>query len=346
MVLLFGFNWFRLNFMHQQPEFFLSKESFRNWVEGKNEDDCRFWDRWFSENPDQLPLAIEAARIFSGIPNQVDSLDSLAINQGWADVERRIDKHEGMKQRFSLSFSRIAATVGLFISALASWYVFQPVTESYATGYSNRSSVFLSDGTEIMMNANTRVSARRSWRFAPPREVWVDGEAYFIVKPLDDGKEKRDFIVHTHDMDITVTGTQFNVNTRSRGTRVFLSEGKVHVALKESPSRRVMHLQPGEVVSYSGMQDPLAAKKEISSPESQLAWKSGYFSFHETPLSEVVEMVYQTHGVRISVEDSSLLGETISGRVPNNNVDELVKSVSKLFNLKHTRNGTGIRLWK
>ena len=57
-------------------------------------------------------------------------------------------------------------------------------------------------------------------------------------------------------------------------------------------------------------------------------------------------MVYETHGVRIMVEDSSLLGETISGRVPNSNVDELVNSISKLFNLKYSRNGSGVRLWK
>ena len=332
--------------MQFPPDFFLQKESFLNWVEGSNEEDCRFWDRWFRENPGQLPAAIMAARMHLGLPGSEGKDDALLIEEGWAEIQSRIEKHDKTNKGFIVSLNKIAASIAFLFAAAAVWYFLQPVTESYATGYSARKSVVLSDGTEILMNANSKVTTRRSWRFAPPREVWIDGEAYFIVAPSGEKSQKEKFIVHTHDMDITVTGTQFNVNTRSRGTRVFLNEGKIDVALKENPNRRVMVLEPGEVLSYSGMQDPLFARKENSSAEAQLAWKSGYFSFNNTPLSEVVDMVYQTHGVRISVEDTSILGETISGRVPNNNVDELVNSVSKLFKLKYSRNGTGIRLSK
>jgi transmembrane sensor len=334
-----------MDFEHN-PDFFLQKQSFRNWVDGQVEEDCRFWDRWFRENPGQLPAAIRAARLISGLPVLNEYEESEQIKLNWEKLNKRIDSYENRKSILARYFSRIAAAAVLTMGIVSCWYLFQPVTESYATGYSNRRSVVLSDGTEIMMNANTKITARRSWRFAPPREVWVDGEAYFLVKSHKDDSDHRNFMVHTHDMDITVTGTQFNVNTRSKGTRVFLKEGKINVALRENPARRIMQLNPGEALSYSGMQDPQLAQKEKSEPESQIAWKSGYFSFNNTPLSDVLEMVYATHGVRITVEDSSLLGETISGRVPNSNVDELVNSVSKLFNLKHSRNGSGIRLWK
>ena len=330
--------------LDQHPDFFLQKQSFKNWVEGINEDDCRFWDRWFKENPNHLPAAIHAARIYSGLEISED-FKSNEVNLNWERLNNRISLFE-KESTSKWTLTKVAASFALLCAVASAWYVFQPVTESYATGYSNRRTVILSDGTEILMNANSKVTAVRSWMFAPPREVWVDGEAFFVVKSYKEDQAKKNFIVHTHDMDITVTGTQFNVNTRSKGTRVFLNEGKIEVALKENPNRRVLHMTPGEALSYSGMQDPDFAKKELLAPESQIAWKSGYFAFSNTPLSEVVEMVYETHGVRIMVEDSSLLGETISGRVPNSNVDELVNSVSKLFNLKHSRNGSGVRLWK
>jgi ferric-dicitrate binding protein FerR (iron transport regulator) len=330
--------------LDQHPDFFLQKQSFKNWAEGINEDDCRFWDRWFKENPNHLPAAIHAARIYSGLEISED-FKSNEVNLNWERLNNRISLFE-KESTSKWTLTKVAASFALLCAVASAWYVFQPVTESYATGYSNRRTVILSDGTEILMNANSKVTAVRSWMFAPPREVWVDGEAFFVVKSYKEDQAKKNFIVHTHDMDITVTGTQFNVNTRSKGTRVFLNEGKIEVALKENPNRRVLHMTPGEALSYSGMQDPDFAKKELLAPESQIAWKSGYFAFSNTPLSEVVEMVYETHGVRIMVEDSSLLGETISGRVPNSNVDELVNSVSKLFNLKHSRNGSGVRLWK
>jgi len=330
--------------LDQHPDFFLQKQSFKNWVEGINEDDCRFWDRWFKENPNHLPAAIHAARIYSGLEISED-FKSNEVNLNWERLNNRINLFE-KESTSNWTLTKVAASFALLCAVAGAWYVFQPVTESYATGYSNRRTVILSDGTEILMNANSKLTAVRSWMFAPPREVWVDGEAFFVVKSYKEDQAKKNFIVHTHDMDITVTGTQFNVNTRSKGTRVFLNEGKIEVALKENPNRRVLHMTPGEALSYSGMQDPDFAKKELLAPESQIAWKSGYFAFSNTPLSEVVEMVYETHGVRIMVEDSSLLGETISGRVPNSNVDELVNSVSKLFNLKHSRNGSGVRLWK
>jgi ferric-dicitrate binding protein FerR (iron transport regulator) len=276
------------------------------------------------------------------IPEDFKSNES---DLNWESLKNRINHFE-KETTSKWTLIKVAASFALLCAVACAWYVFQPVTESYATGYSNSRTVILSDGTEILMNANSKLTAVRSWMFAQPREVWVDGQAFFIVKSYKEDQAKKNFIVHTHDMDITVIGTQFNVNTRSKRTRVFLNEGKIEVALKENPNRRVLHMTPGEALSYSVMQDPDFAKKELLAPESQIAWKSGYFAFSNTPLSEVVKMVYETHGVRIMVEDSSLLGETISGRVPNSNVDELVNSISKLFNLKYSRNGSGVRLWK
>jgi hypothetical protein len=141
----------------QHSDFFLQKESFRNWVEGLVEEDCRFWDRWFLENPGQLPSAISAARILGGLPMIDDENVQKQVHQSWESVNKRIDSYEKKRSFFNRTLNRAAAVIVLFVTVLSGWYIFQPVTESYATGYSNRRSVVLSDGTEIMMNANTKI---------------------------------------------------------------------------------------------------------------------------------------------------------------------------------------------
>jgi hypothetical protein len=82
-----------MDFDHHS-DFFLQKESFRNWVEGLVEEDCRFWDRWFRENPGQLPSAIRAARLMSGLPLLTEQEESDQVQLRWESLNNRIDLFE------------------------------------------------------------------------------------------------------------------------------------------------------------------------------------------------------------------------------------------------------------
>jgi transmembrane sensor len=329
-------------------EFFLNQESFKNWATGENEEDCRYWDNWVKENPEQQSVAMLAVQIYTGLKSEVSSIKEEEIRSEWNKLKSRINSIETTEKTIVINSrfwwqSAAAAVIFLAISGL-SYFVSRPTEAEYATGFSGKKTITLLDGTEIILNSNSKLKAKSSWFFAPAREIWLDGEAYFnVVSHLEDPKIKQ-FVVHTKDLDVKVLGTQFNVNTRKNSTRVYLNEGKVELALKENIEKSGLLMAPGEFVDYSSV---VKTKKELKKrlpSEVVTSWKSGYFSFNQTPLKEVIEMVEATHGIKITVTNPALLKETITGKVPSENINELVKSMTSLFNLKYTMNGSELIL--
>ena len=69
-----------------------------------------------------------------------------------------------------------------------------------------RSSITFADGTRLWVNSGSKVVY--PVKFAKEkREIFVEGEIYLHVSR----DEQKPFIVKTHQMDIKVLGTQFNV---------------------------------------------------------------------------------------------------------------------------------------
>lgn len=100
------------------------------------------------------------------------------------EVNRRI--HRNLRKRFWLKASAIAASIALLLGV--SNYI------SYHEGYKNqnsqmvemanpmgmRSSIVLSDGTRVILNAGTTLSYPAAF-VSNQREVKVNGEAFFSI---------------------------------------------------------------------------------------------------------------------------------------------------------------------
>lgn len=331
------------------PEFFLAQDSFKNWVLGQNEEDCRYWDSWLKSNPDDIEPAMMAARMVTGLPTDAPALSASEIQSEWNKLKFRIDTQSvsstGKQIWFTSWWKVAAAAVFLIATGFLGLYVAQPEVHSYATDFSNKQTIVLSDGTEITLNANSQLTTRTSWKFAPAREIWLEGEAYFKVKSHPDNSSLKQFVVHTKDLDVRVIGTQFNVNTRRSKTRVYLDEGKVQLALKDPIPSNTLMMSPGEYVDYSRKENHKGdVQKKVLAPEVVTSWKSGYFTFDHTPLKEVIEVVESTHGIKIHVSNPALLDETITGKVPSEDINELVRSMTRLFNLSFSQKGDDLYL--
>jgi transmembrane sensor len=329
-------------------EFFLSQDSFKNWAIGQNEEDCKIWDNWIKEHPEQQEVAMLAAQIYTGLKSGVKNLPDHEVANEWQKLKTRIDSGESgdLRQKtIGNWWWKMSAAVFLFVAG--SWlavFVLSTSESEYATNFSGKKTIQFSDGTEIVLNANSKLKTKSSWRFAPAREVWLEGEAFFSVVSHPDEPKIKQFVVHTKDLDVNVLGTQFNVNTRKNTTRVYLNEGKVQLALKETLTDNTLAMIPGDFVDYSSEAKVKKDVKRKLPSEVVTSWKSGYFSFNQTPLSEVIEMVEATHGIKISVSNPTLLKETVTGKVPSENINELVKSMTSLFNLSYSMKGSELLL--
>ncbi len=158
--------------------------------------------------------------------------------------------------------------------------------------------VTLSDGTEVMLNAESSLRYPTSFH-GDKRIVELKGEAFFTV-----AKDKtHPFVVHTTQANTVVTGTKFNFRAyKGAASHVTLVEG--HVSVNPLCSKQSVKLEPGEdIVLYGNGQ----LQVEQIDVERYIAWTEGFFYFEETPLSEIMSELGRWYNVNIYFSDEKIM---------------------------------------
>ncbi len=177
---------------------------------------------------------------------------------------------EVVSQKDSISFLAAAAPVSTTTTALQR-------TLSTPRGVDFK--VTLPDGTEVWLNAESSLQFPTAFT-GKTREVIVKGEAYFKVAHNADVP----FIVKAHDMDIRVTGTEFDVQAYNPvQPRVALVNGTVVVKGKDA---QPVTLKPGQGAQV--MEDGQLTIKEVDT-YAATQWVDGYFYFQDEPLVEIMQ---------------------------------------------------------
>lgn len=143
------------------------------------------------------------------------------------EVNNRIER--SLRRRFWLRISAVAASVTLLfsISNYISFHEGYKKLNSQMVEMVNpmgmRSSVVLSDGTKVILNAGTTLSYPTAF-VSGQREVKVNGEAFFEVSH----DKEHPFIVSAENVKVKVLGTKFNVKAYDDddNIEVTLAEGK------------------------------------------------------------------------------------------------------------------------
>ena len=330
--------------------FFLKQESFRNWALGLNKDDAEYWDNRLTTHPDEAPAAYEAAKLLAGINLNQAEITQAEAEALWLQLEGRITsgavEYESPVRPIGVGRRRFAAAAALaLLSGAAACYFFlaSPVDTEYTTAYGERNVIELSDGTEVTLNVNSKLRTHQAWRWAKPREVWLEGEAYFNVKSLPESEGNRKFVVHSGAVDVTVLGTKFNVNTRHQQTNVMLDEGKVLLTTPAGAGEKTISMKPGDFVSISRAETQVA-KLKPENPGKITSWKQGQLEFDSTSVIEVISLIKDYYGIDVHLDDKRILNETLSGKISSSNVDELFSSMEKMFNLRFTKRGNDVYL--
>jgi len=168
--------------------------------------------------------------------------------------------------------------------------------------------VTLDDGTLVHLNYDSRLIYPE--KFGDRRDVILEGEAYFMV-----AKDKsRQFVVHTPQGDVKVYGTEFNVNTRSKGGDGNDNGGLSVVLVKGSvsftPARgKEQMLTPGQELSIVNAQ--LSINEVDTAP--YVAWNEGKFFFEEWPLERIMEVMARWYGREVEFKSDDIKQLKYSG---------------------------------
>ncbi|HWW40309.1 FecR family protein [Pedobacter sp.] len=179
--------------------------------------------------------------------------------------------------------------------------------------------VTLPDGTNVWLNAASKLSYPVSFATHQNRIVELSGEAYFEV-----AKDKtHPFIVKNRQQQIRVLGTHFNING-------YGDEGEIKTTLLEgsveiSAARMRRVLNPGEESVLKGQQiDIVPANLEVV-----MAWKNSMFVFDHDRLESIMLKVGRWYDVEIVYQKPELKQETFSGGISRfEQVSDVLKKLS------------------
>jgi ferric-dicitrate binding protein FerR (iron transport regulator) len=141
------------------------------------------------------------------------------------------------------------------------------------------SQVTLFDGTEVWLNSGTTLRYESNFGEIS-RDVSLDGEAYFRVRPGD-----VPFKVRLKDSEVEVFGTSFNVVSfkEENYSEVTLVEGSVKVNTLNG--KEIAQLQPSEQLTLQGDSREGILKKVDTG--FYMSWTEGKIVFEDERLSDV-----------------------------------------------------------
>ncbi len=327
---------------YDQVEDFVQDPSFRQWVEGGHPDRNAFWEDWLRRNPHQRPLVEEARDLilaFSFRDDQLSEAEMYRLSQRLTETIRE-RRRPTPRSKTSARWA-VAASAGLVV--LAGVIIFmlgRTPEELYRTAGGEQREIILPDSTRVMLNGNASLRLRSTWSLQEDREVWLTGEAFFMVNRITAARSLK-FIVHTADMDIEVLGTEFNVNARSPATTVVLQEGSVKLRL---PDEHELLMKPGDMVTYSRHRQQLQERRV--DPIRYSAWRRDKLYFDHTRLAEVARTIADTYSLRVTFSDDRLADLEVNGTLPADNLDILLQALTTTLDLRIEQVGQTITISK
>jgi transmembrane sensor len=317
----------------QTPEELLADESFYCWYFKNDQQAASQWENWMKENPAHRVLANEAANLLKTLRLREGEVPASQVGAAYKKLQQQISQPVPV---VSMSRRRwwmtAAAVVVLAVAGIGAFKYLNAGKPSIETSYGQIKEQQLPDGSEVTLNAHSKISFSEGWKEGKDREVWLNGEAFFHVKKTP---QRSRFIVHTSRFDIIVTGTQFNVVNRNGKTNVLLKEGSVIVHTKDG---KEVYMKPGDFVEVN---DEQLNKKQDGS-NNILAWKEKKMVFENTCMKDVAKMIEEHYGVTVVLEDGAIATKEISGIMPNNNLETLLTTLEETLECKIERKGNDI----
>jgi ferric-dicitrate binding protein FerR (iron transport regulator) len=320
----------------REPEDFLSDESFLSWYFGSGREGDSVWETWGVDDPAKRELILQAVALLDASRVREMPLPATQVQQAEAALMQRIGTNRAGTSSPKMHWRWMAAACILVLLGGAMLLVrLLPVRqEQLAAGYGQQLSQELPDGSEVMMNANSRLHYSRNWQEGVDREVWLDGEAFFHVRKTP---MKSRFIVHTDRFDIVVTGTKFNVVNRNGKDNVLLQQGSVTI---HPGTGEDLHMVPGDYVEWDGAR----LRKMSVRTDSLMAWQQHQLIFDKTPLRQVATIIEEQYGVKVKLADPSIGDSTISGILRNDNLPVLLQALETTNDYDVLREGGTITI--
>ncbi len=198
--------------------------------------------------------------------------------------------------------------------------------QSLETGRGKMLHAILSDGTEVWLNAASRIEFPARFD-TESRNVRVSGEVYFEVA----ANKKVPFIVHSASQQVKVLGTHFNTRQYREESlaAITLLEGSVEVTNNNNAGQSNI-LKPAEQLVYQHNKSTI---QTLSNPETVVAWRNGDFYFSDADAQTIVKELERWYPVAISLKQADAT-KKISGRIKRSDSMQEVVDMLRFFDIE------------
>lgn len=179
--------------------------------------------------------------------------------------------------------------------------------------------VTLSDGTKVMLNANSTLDYPASFDDAEVREVRLKGEAHFEVTK----NPHRPFVVRAGEMQTQVLGTIFDVKAyRKDAPKVTLMQGKVKVSNADTE----VEMRPGQTATLQA--DKIVVSKASSSASD---WLEGDFDMDQVTLAEAMSDIGAWYNKTVVFQSQANMGKLIHFRFSRRaSLQEIITALNEM----------------
>jgi transmembrane sensor len=275
--------------------------------------------------------------------------------------------------KFLLRLSKVAAI--LILCLAGAYFIYQKTTpDSFGkiasketfqiqqTPKGGKSTITLSDGTKVILNAETRLKFPQKFS-GVTREVYLTGEAFFNVTH----NAKMPFIIHTDKMNIKVLGTEFNVKSypSDSTSETTLIHGLIEVTLKGRPDDRII-LKPKEklIVSNSSTEKTSSEIKtnsqinsvkllisnlhyisKLDSAVVETSWVDNKLVFQDESFGNLAADMSRKYDVNIQFSNDAIKDYRFTGIFEKETITEALNALQLTEKFNYKVEGTNVNIY-
>lgn len=295
------------------------------------------------------------------------NLPAVADEALWTRIEKRISPLPARRVRTGVVRIGIAAAMAgllglsvlLFYKPAARLSAAKASGNQFSTPSGSKSKVQLPDGTQVWLNAESKLSMGNGIFGAETREVILSGEAFFDVAK----NEKVPFIIHTGIIDITVRGTAFNVKAYpgAKTIETSLVRGRIEITTRLDPDRKII-LKPNEKIiiptdtsrtttaldpgtGTSSVYEITALHKGRSGVLPETVWLDARLEFDDEAFSELAPKIEEWFNIRIRFAGNATRDKHFSGIIEKETLPETLKAMQLSYPFTYSLKGKELTIY-
>lgn len=295
----------------------------------------------------------ELYRILTKNPEYMDSFrqftsetsPSASSLAAWNNFKEKIDRKNNVSLKLKI-ISPLVRYAAVFVLAFLCFWLWSQHNVQKA-GYcelivpkGQKSQLVLPDGTKIWINSDSKLRYPANFS-AVNRQLEFTGEAFFDVAH----DSLHPFEIQTHDYNLKVLGTQFNLMSYEDlgRTETALFRGRVEINLLDC--NKTYMLKPGEKLAMNSQNKEVTMA--LLNNDNVSAWKDNQFIFEDLPFNELCVRLSRWYDVEVRLESESLKNITYSGKFKNKETIWQVMDIIKTTTpIEYTLNDRILTIYK